>query len=408
MKTSANVKRSIWICVVVTALCVRGSAASVASVDSNNAVVLYDQAFALLPERTEAEYLAIGDALRGADPNEVARGYLEKAREAIEVAEGATTVRACIWGIDNHISQSQRVLTLLSQVHQIALAIDVDARTHAVDGDCRAALEKALSLRRLARHFSEAGDIGYLGALAINGQAFSCLQYVLATTPLETDTLTWLQGQLSHVQGGPPSMGWTLELMFKDAVSFHEANPEHVSQWKADALALIEDEDIRTELALLTDAEILERARRSYERYLASVHRVLGSELPYVEQQAELQSLRTAFWTQLAPWDPIRLFFVATMRTDEVHNIYVRWDANFNALRAAVEIYLYKVETGSLPEMLPAHLPKDPFSGQDFEYEITQAGFILQCRQRQVGAGVIDPSGQGVLWEFEFQIWCNN
>jgi len=56
-----------------------------------------------------------------------------------------------------------------------------------------------------------------------------------------------------------------------------------------------------------------------------------------------------------------------------------------NAIRTAIEIYLMKTETGQLPEMLPANLPKDPFSGQDFEYEATEEGFVFRCREKEIG-----------------------
>jgi len=33
-----------------------------------------------------------------------------------------------------------------------------------------------------------------------------------------------------------------------------------------------------------------------------------------------------------------------------------------------------------LPEKLPVYLPKDPYTGKDFEYEITNEGFVLHCK----------------------------
>jgi len=39
-------------------------------------------------------------------------------------------------------------------------------------------------------------------------------------------------------------------------------------------------------------------------------------------------------------------------------------------------------ETGRLPETLPAYSSKDPYSGQEFEYEITATGFLLGCRAK--------------------------
>jgi hypothetical protein len=49
---------------------------------------------------------------------------------------------------------------------------------------------------------------------------------------------------------------------------------------------------------------------------------------------------------------------------------------------AGIEILLDRAGTGKLPNALPSGLPKDAFSGKDFEYEKTKDGFILRCRGR--------------------------
>jgi len=55
----------------------------------------------------------------------------------------------------------------------------------------------------------------------------------------------------------------------------------------------------------------------------------------------------------------------------------LRHTAWVNNIRAAVGIYLIFAKTGRLPEKLPEHLPKNPFTGEDFIYEITDEGFVL-------------------------------
>ena len=54
--------------------------------------------------------------------------------------------------------------------------------------------------------------------------------------------------------------------------------------------------------------------------------------------------------------------------------------AAVNSTRAAIELYLIMAETGQLPEELPDDLPKDPYTGRNFLYEITDDGFVLGCR----------------------------
>ena len=58
---------------------------------------------------------------------------------------------------------------------------------------------------------------------------------------------------------------------------------------------------------------------------------------------------------------------------------HIEHEARVNGTKAAVEIYLVLAKTGDLPEKLPDHLPKDPFTSLDFGYEITDEGFALRC-----------------------------
>jgi len=58
-------------------------------------------------------------------------------------------------------------------------------------------------------------------------------------------------------------------------------------------------------------------------------------------------------------------------------------EALVNGTKVAVEVYLVLAKTGRLPERLPDYLPKDPFTGQDFGYEITDEGFALRCQGKE-------------------------
>jgi hypothetical protein len=57
-----------------------------------------------------------------------------------------------------------------------------------------------------------------------------------------------------------------------------------------------------------------------------------------------------------------------------------RYTAQVNCTKAAVELYLIMAKTGQLPKELPDYLPKDPYTGRDFLYEITDYGFVLGCQ----------------------------
>jgi len=74
----------------------------------------------------------------------------------------------------------------------------------------------------------------------------------------------------------------------------------------------------------------------------------------------------------------------------------VRLDAESNAIRAAIEVYLTKAQTGRLPKTLPSDLPRDPFSGKSFQYAKTADGFVLRCQAKDLD--------KDKAYEYEFKI----
>jgi hypothetical protein len=74
----------------------------------------------------------------------------------------------------------------------------------------------------------------------------------------------------------------------------------------------------------------------------------------------------------------------------------VKHTAQINSIKAAVDVYLVLAKTGQLPEKLPDHLPKDPYSSKDFEYETTKEGFVLRCR--------VKPIDKNKVTQYEFKV----
>ena len=87
---------------------------------------------------------------------------------------------------------------------------------------------------------------------------------------------------------------------------------------------------------------------------------------------------------------------ILTPALDLAYTLGIRGKSNFNAIRAAIGIYIIKAKTGKLPDTLPAGLPKDLFSGKDFEYEKTADGFILRCQGKDLS--------KDMFHEYEFKV----
>jgi len=355
--------------------CAFGANAEVSLPAPDNAALLYYQAFLLRPEMDDDTFISFNNVLDGDDPNEKVRKYLNlpDSREAIRLAEAATQILDCSWGI----TRPQGYDTLLSQARQLTFFLEVDARALAFDEEYRTALERCLSIRRFARHLNDDGFIGYAVSVPIDSRALRCIHYILGSMSPDRDTLIWLQSQVSNVQGAPPPPGRAYEIDLNDNLQLLSENPEFFETWRQYISENIEDESSRREILSLNDEEVIEKVKESYNKYLSSVNRVIASDIPYQQKYLELKELEEEIKNH--PFvNPFSYLWVSFPRNvAEQHGIYIGAITTFNATRAAIEIYLVKEQTGQLPEMLPANLPKDPFSGQDFGYNVTEEGFSI-------------------------------
>jgi hypothetical protein len=380
-----DTRKAIYSICVILALWPIGVHAATLPPDPDNAALLYYQAFLLRPEPDYDAWWSINEALRGADPNDTLREYLNlrECRKTIEFAEAAAQLPHCDWGI----RYSQGIgadLSLLANVRTLSFLISADARVLAADGDYRAALGHCLTLRRLAGHVGDDRLINYSVALAMDGVAHKCTQYVLGCMPPYVEILTWLRGQLIVVRDTIPSLVRALEMDFELVLQSVRTDPDILQLLREHLAEETDDENDRDEIFVLTDEEIIDIVREPYADFLDSVFHVMDSEMMYEEKILKIQKLKEKFIdeyvTDTTPWPLAVLFLTGSATVDEMYNIKVLNTAQFNALKAAIEIYLIKAETGQLPETLPDGLPKDPYSGKDFGYEITEEGFTFHSQ----------------------------
>lgn len=360
-----------------------GANATVSLPAPNNAALLYYQAMLLCPEFDDETFISFDRVLDGNDPDEKVREYLNlrDTRKAISLAEAASKILDCSWGIMR--SQGN---DLLVEWRNLAYLLEVDARTLAFDGQYLAALERCLSIRRFARHFNDEGVLGYAVSIPIESHSLmSCGRYILGLMPPDRDTLIWLQSQISVVQGPPPPYGRALEIELSDYLQWLSDDPNTIEWLRQKNSEKIEDEDIRQGIIALTDKEVLELIDESNNKFLSIINRIVGIDMPYQLKYSELRKLQEELINPPIIDPYYHLWIILPRNLTEQHDIYVQGITVFNATRAAIEIYLVKAETGQLPETLPADLPKDPFSGQDFGYIVTDDGFSLSFDPEDIG-----------------------
>ncbi|MFC1792833.1 hypothetical protein ACFL3Q_04530 [Planctomycetota bacterium] len=398
-------KKAICSICVILALWTLGAHAATLPPDPDNAALLYYQAFLLRPEPDEDTYWSIDEVVSGGEPDEKLIEYLNlrDCRKTIEFTEAAAQLPHCNWGIRFSQGFGSR-LPQLVHFRPLMSLFYADARVLAMDGDYRAALGRCLTIRRFAGHV---GMLNYAIALGTDMSALRYIQNILGSMPPDAETLTWLRGQLAAVHSVIPSLARAVEMDLELVLQSWRNDPNDLL-WLREQLAENDEGNDPEYFWSLTDEELLALIATPYADFLNYALRVIDSEMPYEEKYTELQRLIDELKDEFGS-DPGTKLLVLPFAPQviEIYSLQVRHTTQFNALKAAIEIYLATANSGQLPETLPDYLPKDPFSGQDFEYEITEKGFVLRCQAKDILASqAIWPPGtdSDVVHEYEFEL----
>jgi len=352
----------------------------------DNAAVLYYKA-AMLYEVDDEMADMLVDLQKGKiEVNDKIREFVKKNRLIINTMLDATEVKNCDWGKDFSQGMDMQMPPLAS-LRKLARLVIVDAIILAEDKDYEEALSRCMSLYKMARHINDRVFIDYLVGLAITGITNNCVMQIMSDMPQDMQSLTNLKNQLIKIDSIPFSIKPAL-LGEGEAVLMFMA-PEHIY---TTIRTCVEDESTKKELlSLVADEEFLERNRKHFENYYADV--IASFDMPYVEGYTAMENLDQNLAKEAENYPLSTMLAPATHR---IFSIKTRFETHDNAIKTALELYLIKAKTGKSPDELPAGLPKDLFSGKDFEYEKTADGFILRCQGKDLG--------RDETYEYEFKV----
>jgi len=361
-----------------------GLSRRVAPPGPDNAASLYRQAFLLLATWDAKAARRIDLVAKGERaPDATVRQYLQGCCEAIERVEAAARVPACNWEAEFSPGPDDPV-PHLTQMRRLAFVLVADARVRTADGDYRGALERCLMMRPFARHL--AGDrpiaslsptIQYLSAVASLILGYRCMVDVIGPASDEASLLRWLKDEvvtasdldLRVIRPFKIEMGLMIDLM----------RMENLSGLIEALYNSYEDESI-AEFRAVANEEMLTKARKLYSARMRSALKALSTPMSYEQLHARLRKIEKETDTD----DPASALAESSMPAlSALFGVQIRTETLLSAVRAGTEICLWKGEMGRLPHALPPGLPKDPFSGEDFEYERTAEGFTLRCRVRE-------------------------
>lgn len=377
-----------------------------AAASRENAAFLYYQA--LLAQRTldpntRGTFTAVQ---RGAPPTDWTRVYLGHCLTTLTLAQYASQMPQCYWG-PLWAGEQRLDLNLALPLRRLGYLLNVDARTLAADGHCRAALARSLTIRRLAHHTGDETYTLFTIAQGMNTMALRALEHVLNTMSADAETILWLQRQLATTPGVSFQPEQALRKWRDAELRFWRTRPRgHVFKREM-VTGSLRDETDKKEAAALTDEQLLvialqqeqmapgrygisappqllERAQKACDEYLASAVQTMKADLPYRDKHTRLQEMVDSLDLRAALGDPISLLSEAPKEVASYHALMTHNAVCDNALAAVLAVYLVKINTGQLPATLPDGLPKDLYSGRDFGYERTDGGFVLRFDPQNV------------------------
>jgi hypothetical protein len=387
---STKQKSLILICISIILLT---SVSPAIAYPPDNAAVLYYKAFLILKEPSEEVQKMMDDMRAGKiKPNDQIKQYLQENKYAIDFLETAAEVQNCDWGYD--ISKGFDVLLPeLSKLRRMAFLLIANAQVLAEEGDYKAALGRCLTIHKMARHVGDRLIISYLVCNALNALANGHITKILSQMPDDVETLTWLKTQIYDITTRANTLKGTLSSEREIALQ----------QIRKDKIGMILDDlvDVPDGLSKETiekirngDEEFFAASREYYSNFVTSVQ--IALDLPYPESCNQLEQLREKAEKQ-AKDNPGSILSAALWpAVTKICTLEVRALTNVNALKAAIDIYIARAKTGRLPETLPAGLPRDLYSGKDFEYEKTKDSFVLRCQGKDLD--------KDEIFKYEFKV----
>ena len=396
MRTLSSVENRLLTCVAgVVMLAAPGTAGPAPSGLPQNAALVYYQACLFRSQvlNPPASFWPVSTSLDpDFDPNSVIRSFVQSRdyQFLIGLTTAASKMPQCDWGLVR-VVRLNVPFAVLGQMQVLTNFFIAQAKVSACDGQYKAALENALTLRGISRHFGDENFYTEGNSRGMDARAFDLIGYVLGKMPPDAETLTWLEKELAA--GG--AVEWrprqTLKNWLDWEVQCLQATPELLAK-------VLEDPVLKTKTEGLTAAQVLERARSAWNEVFQSALAIMESEKSPDEKQRELEELLAQAGIKVYERDPMTL--MPNLQTvDGMYTAYVNCLARVHAAQAAISIYHIRATSGRLPQTLPEGLPKDPYSGKDFEYQRTEKGFVLRCR-----AGLSRHGQSAGTKQFEFQV----
>ncbi len=360
----------------------------------DNAALLYYQAFLLYEKPDEATDKMLNQFRHGEmAANEAITKHIEQNRRTIDTVVRAANIDKCDWGYDYSLGV-ELTMPNLAQVRRLAFLLSTDARWLAGQGDYQTALDRCVTLRKMALHICDKTLISYLVGIAVDAMTNGATEDVLGSMPPNADTLNQFKSDLAQTAGRFPSSATCL------------------AQEAEVCVATMTRDDMQAQIQMareMAGAEVIERLQqgdeaffqRNREYYFSMINKltaVLEPNPPYARTCAALDDLGKQLNEQMRdnPDATLASLALSPASVKRIYQLAIRRQTHFNAIMTAIDLYIAVAQQGQLPATLPANSPPDLFSGKSFAYTRAGEGFTLRCQAQEIPDK--DP------YEYEFKV----
>ncbi len=347
------------------------------------------------------------------EPNEQLKRYIEY-NPAVDIAIAASKIENCDWGIDP-CNFTREFMPHLGGMRKLAYLLIADSKIAAAEGDYDTALERCLAVKRMAHHqtptkFKMEGLVN----ITLEKMANERIKKLLIAIDGNAVKLNWLKNEIYAIDSRAP-------LSLKDCIAYEQemfgscgdSGDIHIVKMAmiidSDTMKAVKDTGKQCFAVTYTDRDGKSykidgneqgvNAESASADYKVMTEKAISLwEKPYKEAYEGFKKLaqdgpQMAFCNTdgsgknkvVAKMTMVDFGF---SYTEDIMNQTLN-----NAIKTAIEVYLVKARTGQLPQTLPSGTPKDLFSGQDFDYEKAQDGFILRCRGKDLEKNKIQEFG---------------
>ncbi len=259
--------------------------------DYNNAALLYYQALLLQPDHNQLIINKFYKVYGGAEPDTQIRILLGKWLPSMKVSEIASRIPQCTWEIWPGKIQPEletNQVSVMKSFRQYNYIIIADAITLASDGHYRAALERCMTLRRIARHLSYDSYL-FMVSTECDSMALKTICRIIGDMPPDAEVLTWIKGRLAAFQGAPPLLEGILKKDLKEKTDMVQSYS--IPRLRGMLLKRAADETARQRIRNLTDDQIRNQALETVQGFFDSIFTILHSDKSAEQKYAEIQQI---------------------------------------------------------------------------------------------------------------------